>query len=246
MEKALSADIDLNSSRDTPRPLTDHLEELRWRILWSVVSVLLCSIPGYMLFDEFVAHMAKATGPLVFLRPTEAFAVRLETAGLIGFFFSVPFLIYQFWRFVGIALTTDERRVFLGALPFSYILFAAGACLAWFVVVPAGLKVLVSFGSAQMRPALSAQSCLEFALWVTLGMGVLFQIPVVAGILAKWGIVRDDTLRRYRRHALLAILIVSAIVTPSPDVASQLLLAVPAYLLYELSIWIARTLQPVS
>jgi sec-independent protein translocase protein TatC len=199
---------------------------------------------AYFFVDPVIAHLARITGPLVFLRPMEAFAVRMKLAVLLGAFFGAPLLLYHAWRFVGVALTVSERRVVLGALPFAYLLFAAGALFGWFAVVPVGLKFLVSFSSPTVRAFLSLEACLEFAVWLCLGLGLLFQIPVVVGALASWGMLRSAVLARYRRHALLFILVLAAVLTPGPDVVSQLLLAAPSYLLFELSLIIARWLEP--
>lgn len=231
---------------DIPRPLTEHLEELRRRILWCLLAVAVCAAVSYFYVDVFIHRMSRITGPLVFLRPTEAFLVRVKLAALLGLFFAVPVIIYHAWRYVGVALTVDERRVILGALPFSYLLFAAGACLSWFVIVPLGLRFLMTFGSGDLLPFISVEACLGFAAWTTLGLGLLFQLPVAVAALAKWGIVRSATLSLYRRHAAVAILVIAAVVTPGPDVVSQFLLALPTYALFELSVLLARALEPKS
>lgn len=229
---------------DEARPLTDHLEEFRKRLLWSLVALAVFAVPGYLATDFFLHQLARMTGPMVFVKPLEAFAVRLRLGVTLGFFFSGPVLLYHAWRFFGVAATVSERRVLLGALPFAYGLFAAGACFGWFVVTPVGLKVLISFGSRDLRPMISAAACLEFATLMSLGLGVLFQVPVVVAGLAKWGMLRAASLRTYRKHALLGILVASAVFTPGPDVVSQLLLAVPTYVLFEVSILLAAWLEP--
>jgi sec-independent protein translocase protein TatC len=229
---------------DAPRPFTDHLEELRRRLFWCLGAVLLSSIVCWFFTDAFIRALSKPAGSLVFLRPAEAFVTRLKMAGALGFFFSLPVWIYHFWSFVGVALTVSERRVVLGALPFSYLLFAAGAALAWFAAVPAGMAFLLTFGSAQLRPLMDLEATFQFAFWTTLGLGLLFQIPVVVAALARWGFVTAGGLRRYKRHAALGILAAAALLTPGPDVVTQLILAVPAYVLFEVSILLARWLAP--
>lgn len=232
-----------DTPRDQARPLTDHLEELRVRLIKTLLAAAVFSVAAYFFSDAVIRQLARTAGPLVFLKPAEALMAKLKVSCLLGLFASAPVALYQAWRFVGVALTVSERRVALGALPFSYLLFAAGAALAWFGIVPVGLKVLTAFGSEHVRALLSVEAVLEFALWVTLGLGLLFQIPVVLAALAHWGLVRSATLGRYRRHAALAILVLSAVLTPGPDVASQLLLAVPTYLLFEISLVVCRFLE---
>jgi len=231
---------------DRPRLLSEHLEELRRRLLWSLAAVALAAVAGYQLTDPFLHHITRVVGPLVFIRPAEAFLVKIKLALVLGVFISMPVLLYHVWRFIGVAMTVGERRLILGALPFSYLLFAAGAALSWFYIVPAGLRFLLTFGSSELTPFLSADASLKFALWTTLGLGLLFQIPVVIGALARWGMVTAARLRHYRRHAVLGIFIVAALLTPGPDVVSQLLLALPTYLLFEVSVWLARVLEPAK
>ncbi len=232
------------AAEDPSRPLLDHLTELRSRLLRCVAAVALLSVLGWFLSPSIIHQISRTVGPMVFLAPTEAFLVRLKLAVVLGFFLGAPVVITHAWRFIGVALTIPERRVVLGALPFSYLLFVFGAALAWFVIVPAGLIFLLGFAAPGLRPTLSVEACVSFALWTSAGLGLLFQLPVVIAALASWGIVRSETLRRHRRHALVVIVIVAAVVTPGPDVFSQILLAAPTYALYEISIGLARALEP--
>lgn len=230
---------------DQELPLTAHLEELRGRIFVSLLAVLLFAVGGYFLSPALLKHLSSIIdSPLVFLSPTEAFLVRIKVSLLLGTLAAAPVWLFQAWRFLGVALTVGERKVLLLALPFSMLLFAAGAAFAWFGVAPAGLKFLMGFGTGYLRPMISVESALSFVLWLCLGLGLLFQLPVVLGALASWGIVTSHDLRRHRRHAVLAILVAAAVITPGPDVTSQLMLAAPTYLLFELSILISAFLQP--
>jgi sec-independent protein translocase protein TatC len=229
---------------DQARPLLDHLEELRGRIIRSLLAVAAFAVLGYYLSPRLLKQMSDVVGPMVFLRPTEAFMARLKIALILGGLFSAPVWLYQLWRFVGVALTVSERRVVMGAVPFSALLFMGGASLAWFGLTPVGLKFLVGFGTDFLHPMISVEAVLEFALWMSLGLGILFQLPVVLAALASWGLVTAATLREYRKHAVLLILLVSGVVTPGPDVTSQLLMAVPTYLLFELSIFLCARLEP--
>ena len=237
-------DFSTRTPPDRPRSLFEHLDELRGRVLKSLLWVALLSVGAYYVTDYFIHAMAGMAGPLVYLRPTEACMVKLKLSVVLGIFASAPVLLYHLWRYIGIALTVSERRVLVGALPFSYLLFAAGVALSWFVITPMGLKYLVSFSSADLRPAISVESCFNFTFALALGMGLLFQLPLVLAALAWWGIIDAAFLVRYRRHAFLIILIVSGIVTPGPDIVSQLLLTFPTYALFELSIILARFCHP--
>jgi sec-independent protein translocase protein TatC len=230
-------------SVDIARPLMDHLVEIQRRLYLCLGAVGLLSIVGWNLFHPLLRHFTRRIGPLVFLSPAEAFLSQFKLSVLLGVFLAAPILLYHAWRFVGVALTVGEKRVFLGALPFSYLLFVAGVALGWTVIVPLGLKFLLSFHTAELTPLWSVSSCLEFALWTSGGLGLLFQLPVVLTVLASWGFVRASTLRHYRRHAIVILLIVSGVLTPGPDVLSQLLLATPAYTLYEISIVLVSAVE---
>jgi sec-independent protein translocase protein TatC len=223
----------------------DHLEELRARLVKAAAAVLLFAVAGYFLSPRLIRQLSGVAGPLVFLSPSEAFLAKVKIAAVLGLVMSAPFWLYQLWRFVGVALTVGERRVVLGAVPFSSALFISGALLAWFGVTPAGLKFLVfGFATPELRPMISVSSVLDFALWMSVGMGVMFQLPVVVAALARWGLLRASTLRGYRKHAVIGILLVSAVVTPGPDITSQLLLAAPTYVLFEISVVLCAWLQP--
>lgn len=233
-----------DTPQDRARPLGDHLLEIRRRLWWSLGAFALLLIPAWSLSAGLIHQMSRVTGPLVFLGPTEAFAARLRLSAVTALALGAPIFIYHAWRFIGVALTVSERRIFLGALPFSYLLLALGAAFGWFVIVPTGLRFLMGFASVDLRPTLSVQACVSFALWTSFGLGLLFQLPVAVGALARWGWVRAATLVRYRRHAVIAILVAAALLTPGPDVFSQLMLALPTYVLFEVSVALARFLEP--
>jgi sec-independent protein translocase protein TatC len=238
-------DNPVSPPQDQARPLLDHFQELRGRLLGCLGAVAAASLGGWFLSDGVIARMAGwVGGELVFLSPAEALMAKIKIALALGVFLAAPVIIFHVWRFVGVALTVSERRVVLGALPFSYLLFACGAALAWWVLIHAGLRFLISFQSGHLRPLISVAECLYFTLWTSLGMGILFQVPVVLTALAKWGLVRSATLRRYRRHAVVVILLAGGLLTPGPDVSSQLILALPTYLLFELSLVLMRWFEP--
>jgi sec-independent protein translocase protein TatC len=239
-----AGDLPSDTPLDQAQPLWDHLEEFRVRLIKSLVTLAAATVPGYYLTPRLIEHLSLQVGGLIFLAPTEAFMARLKLALIVGVILSAPVILYHLWRFVGVALTVSERRVAGGAVPFSFLLFLAGAAMAWFVVIPAGLQFLMSFGTSFMKPQMSVDSVVGFSLWLSLGMGLLFQLPVVLGALARWGFVTAAGLRSHRRHAFLAILVAAAVLTPGPDVTSQLLLAAPTYLLFELSIFLAVWLAP--
>ena len=225
---------------DEPKPFVEHLEELRGRLAIALLAVALLSSGSYLYVERILELLARPAGGFVFLRPADAFLVRLKISLLSGVLLAIPLLIYEIWRFVGVALTPSERRLTLGVLPFSYALFLAGAATAWFVVLPVAVRFLLGFATQDLRPMLSVDAYVSFAAWFTLAFGLTFQLPIAVFFLVKAGIATPRSLAYHRRHVILGLAILAALLTPGPDLFSQLALLVPTYLLYEVSIGIAR------
>lgn len=230
--------------KDEPRPLLEHLDELRSRLIAVLAVLLLLSCACYALVDRVIALLARPAGGFVFFGPAEAFMVRLNIALMLGAFLSVPVVIYELWRFVGVALAPSERRLVFSLLPASYALFAAGAACAWFVVVPTATRFLLGFSSADLKPLMSLQAYVSFVAWLVAAFGVMFQLPLVVLFLVKAGVATPDALAAYRRHVLLGLAIAAALFTPGPDFFSQMALLAPTYLLFELSLLVARWTMP--
>lgn len=226
--------------------IIEHLEELRRRLLFAVLAFAAGIAVSFLFVEPILALLIRPIGRVVFLAPTEAFFVRLKVAALAGAFLSLPVVLYQVWRFIGVGLTSTERRYALSLLPFSLLLFAGGAAFAFFAILPVGVKFLLGYQTEQLTPMISVGAYLSFATAFVLAFGLVFQLPLVILFLARLGIVTPASLAAGRKYALLGIVILSAVLTPGGDVVSQSLMALPTYLLYELSIWIARAVAPRS
>lgn len=224
--------------------IIEHLEELRRRLLFAVLAFAAGIAVSFLFVEPILALLIRPIGRVVFLAPTEAFFVRLKVAALAGAFLSLPVVLYQVWRFIGVGLTSTERRYALSLLPFSLLLFAGGAAFAFFAILPVGVKFLLGYQTEQLTPMISIGAYLSFATAFVLAFGLVFQLPLVILFLARLGIVTPASLAAGRKYALLGIVILSAVLTPGGDVVSQSLMAIPTYLLYELSIWIARAVVP--
>lgn len=222
--------------KDEPKPLLEHLDELRSRLIVVLIVVAVLAAVSYRFVDALIARLAGPAGGFVFFSPTEAFLVRLKIAAIAGLFLSVPLIIYEIWRFVGVALTPGEKKMTLHILPASYLLFVGGAATAWFAVIPAATRFLLGFSSPTLRPMLSIDAYVGFVGWLTMAFGAMFQLPLVVLFLVKIGAVAPGALGGYRRHVLLGLAIVAGVLTPGPDIFSQLALLAPTYLLYEVSI----------
>uniref|UniRef100_A0A7C4TDV5 Sec-independent protein translocase protein TatC n=1 Tax=candidate division WOR-3 bacterium TaxID=2052148 RepID=A0A7C4TDV5_UNCW3 len=220
----------------------DHLEELRRRLLSSLLFVALASILSFLFSRRILEFIINWTniGTAYYFSPVEAFSVRIKLAIFLGVFISFPFILYQTWAFIGPGLTKREKRI---SLPFFFsgiILFLIGSCFAYFILIPFGLKFLLSFGTESLKPIMNINKILEFIFWCILGCGFLFQLPLIIFFLLRLGIIRVQTLTKHRAEFIVGILIISAIITPTGDMFTLLLISIPLILLIELSILFAK------
>ena len=229
-------------------PFLDHLEELRWRIIYSVVAVIVCVGIGFYLSVRYdvVGLLARPILPLipqhrlVYTHPSEGFTVILNAAMTFGFVLASPVIIYQVWAFLAPALHRSEKRIGLGVLFSGVLLFVAGAALAYFVVVPLALPWLFGFAGPSLVPLITAEDYFSFIFAMVLTFGLSFELPIVVLALAALGIVTPQFLSKYRRHAVVLIIIIGAFLTPGDMVWTTVALSVPLYLLYELSVFAAH------
>lgn len=224
--------------------IVEHLEELRVRLLISLAAFAVATALSFIFVERILAVLIRPVGQAVFLHPTEAFFVRVKVAALAGVFVSLPVILFQFWRFVSVGLTSTERRYTLSLLPASLLLFLGGGAFAFLAILPIGVRFLLSYQTTTLVPMISIGAYTSFATAFVLAFGLVFQLPIVILFLARLGVVTPATLAAGRRYALLGIVILSAVLTPGTDVFSQLLMAIPTYALYEASIWIARVVAP--
>jgi len=238
-------------SNNGEMPFLDHLEELRWRIIYSLLALGVAVGLGFWLAVQYdaVGLLARPILPLIpehklaFLHPSEGFTVILDTAMTFGFVLASPVIIYQVWAFLAPALKKHERRVGLGVLFSGLVLFVSGAALAYFVVVPLALPWLFSFGGPSLVPLITAEDYFSFIFAMVLTFGVSFELPIVILALSALGIVTPAFLTKYRRHAIVLIVIVGAFLTPGDMVWTTIALSVPLYGLYELSVLAAYVIH---
>lgn len=222
---------------DPPRPLVEHLEELRTRLIHALAGWGAATVVAFILYPKFLPLLIRPPiTQLAFLSPVEPFFAQMKVSFIGGIILAFPWLLYQAGAFVSIGLKAEERRWLFRLIPASYLLFLAGGALGLFGAGPIGLKFLMAYSTPQLVPYITLNSYLGYLSYLTLGLGILFQLPIVVFVLATLGFLRLATLRYYRRHAALGLLIAAAAITPGPDIFSQLLIALPAYALYELSI----------
>lgn len=238
-------------SHGAEMPFLDHLEELRWRILWALLALIIATGLGLGLvwnlpIVELLKHPIDPylpDGKLVFLAVTDAFFVKLKVALAMGFVLASPIVFYQVWAFFAPALTTRERRAIVPALYLGLILFFGGVALAYFVALPFTLQFMFSIETETMIPFITAGLYFGFVLKLLLGFGVLFEMPVVVLVLSAIGLVTSQFLRSKRRYAIAGLAVLSALITPGDAITATVVLMGPLILLYELSIVLAKLVE---
>lgn len=215
--------------------LLEHIEELRLRIIKSVVFVIAVSCLAYAYVEKILSVLARPVGKLVFIAPQEAFLARIKIAFFCGLFISSPFILYQIWRFVSGGLKKKERIYTLIFAPLSFVFFIIGSVFGYAIIVPIGMRFLLNFGTEYVTPMITVNNYVSFVGTMVLVFGIVFELPLAILFFTKIGLVTPGFLSGKRRHAIVIIFIVAAALTP-PDVFTQILLAVPLLVLYEVGI----------
>ena len=235
----------VRKKRTKKMPLSGHLGELRRRIIYCLIALVVCVVAAFIFKDYVFAVLMRplrntSIAKLTTLGVTEAFMQVLKVSIYAGLTVALPFILYQFWAFVMPALYEHERRsTFLYTLA-TTALFLGGAVFAYFVVLPVGLKFLVGYGGEQFSQLLQAERYVTFVATFLLAFGLVFELPLIMLILAWARIVDHTKMRRLRKYAVVALAVVSMVLTPSQDPLSMMLMLVPLLLLYELGIWLAK------
>lgn len=228
-------------------PFLDHLEELRKRVIWSLVALVALSVIGFFVVTELDVigilerpfHQVLPDEDLRYTSPTTPVVVTFKLAFVVGFIFALPIIAYQAWAFFSPALYEHEKKFVVPAIAVGFVLFLAGIAMAYFLVLPLGLRFLIGFQAESLMPIITVDEYLRFATRLILAFGLIFEMPVVLVLLSFLGIVTPAGLRKYQRHALVILAIVAAMLTPA-DLGTMFMLLVPMLLLYELSIWLVR------
>ena len=241
----------MNDIDDSKMPLLDHLIELRSRLLWSFLALAIAF--GISLYFArpifgFLVQPLLASGQtkLIYTAIFEAFFVEIKVAFFAASFFSFPVFATQLWRFVAPGLYNKEKRAFLPFLLATPVLFITGASMAYFMAIPVALEYLLGFGGTvggvEQQALPGVDNYLNFVMKFIFGFGISFLLPVLLMLLERAGIVTLEQLKSVRRYAIVGAFAIAAVLTP-PDVVSQLLLAIPLCILYELAliaIWFTR------
>ena len=231
-------------------PFLEHLEELRWKILWSVIALVVGTVVGFALVYYFDA-MGLLIHPLrvayddpefklINLSPADPFFITLKLALVVGILLAFPVIVYQIWSFLAPALEKHEKRAIIPALYLGFFLFMAGVSLAYFIALPLTLKFFQNFQADFLEQTLEVSKTLAFITKLLLGFGVIFELPVVVMILSALGLVTPDFLKSKRRHAMVIITVLASFLTPGDVITLTIMLMVPLFFLYEFSIFLSK------
>jgi len=247
---------------DEKLPFTEHLSELRKRIIVSLVALLVGFLISFGYSEELFKALifplkfeigftlkypflslvpSKIQNPsLVFLAPAEAFWMHLKVAFVAGLVLTLPVIFHQLWKFVSPGLLVKERKYILPFVGSATILFFIGAGFCFLFVLPFAMSFLLTYKTGSMTPMLSVGSYVDFCLKFILAFGAVFELPIVIVFLTRMGIVTPKALAKNRKYAVLAAFIIAAILTPTPDAFNQTLMAVPMIVLYEAGVLVSR------
>lgn len=247
------------SSRDREREsmpamgFLEHLEELRKRIVYCIIAVVVGFFACWGYREQIYNIMQKpildalhANGmpeKLTYLNPTEPFNLYLKVAALAGLFLTSPFVLYQVWMFISPGLYRNEKRYVLPFMVSTISLFAAGGFFGYKIVYPAALTFLIDFGK-QFQPMITINEYTQLFLSIILGMGIIFELPVLVFFLSLMGVISAGFMWKNFRYSILVIFIIAAIVTPTTDILNMCIFAAPMVALYALSIGVAWAVHP--
>ncbi len=241
IETVASADEEKTDEVDEGNmSLIKHLEELRYRIIRSLLAVFFGSCISYYFIDVIMRYLTLPVGKLYYLQPSEAFFTYLKVAVAAGFLIALPVVFYHVWRFFLPALTKGERKVIAALVPISVILFFIGLAFSFFFVLPAAVKFFMGFGGEDLQAMFSVDRYFDFVLTFVLPFGFVFELPLVITILGKMGIIGSAFLAKHHRTVIFLSFVIAAIITPTPDVFTQSMLALPMILLYEVGFLIVK------
>lgn len=225
--------------------ILEHLRELRKRLLWSVLAVVITSFACFFFIEDIIEILKEPAGniDLYFIEMTEGFSTYMRVAIMSGIVVAMPFLIYQFLMFVIPALTSQERKAVFVVLPVVTIMFVGGILFGYFFLIPPATGFLLNFGTELAEPQIRVSNYIDFITRLLVAIGILFELPVVTTFLARMGVITSKWLADRRKIMIIFSFVVAAIITPTPDAVNQSIVAGVMIVLYEISIWLAKLAQ---
>ncbi len=229
----------------------EHLEEFRWRFLYLLIGVFIGTTIAWIFIDFLINNILllpaeKSNLHLQNLRPFGQLFLYFQVAIIAGIIISLPNVFYQIWKFIAPALKESEKK-YVGRIVFySTLCFLIGIVFAYYIMIPVTLKFAAQFGTEQIENNFAINEYFSIIISIMLAAGVIFELPMLSFILSRIGILTPKFMRKYRRHSIVGILVIAAVLTPGTDPVAQLLLAVPLVLLYEISIFVSKYSQKKS
>ncbi len=227
---------------DRDMSLAEHLSELRSCLVKALAALALGTGVSFYFIQQIMDILTAPAGQLYYMRPAEAFMIYMKIALLGGLVLALPFMLYELYAFIKPALTLREKRFTLCAIPIVVVLFLGGMLFSYFLVFPRALEFFLGFVAGKINPLISMESYLNFMLMLVVPFGFVFNIPVLILLLAYLQLLPVKVLGRYHKHVILAAFIVAAFITPTPDIITQSLLALPMVILYEISLLLCHLL----
>lgn len=226
----------------------EHLEELRWRIIYALIGLVVGAIVCWIFIDFLVVDVllrpARENGlPLQNLKPFGQLFLYFQVAIAGGIVLSLPNIFYQLWKFIAPALKKNEKKYAILIVSYSTISFLIGIAFAYFVMIPLAFQFIRNFGTELIKNEFAIDEYVSIIVSILLAAGFVFELPMISFFLTKLGILTPDFMKKYRRHAVVIIMVLAAFLTPGTDPVSQVILAVPLVLLYEISILVSKLSQ---
>jgi len=235
----------MNKEEKGTMPFLNHLEEMRWRIIKSLVGIVIGAGITFIFIDPIFKillnpAMALENPPqLQVLTVYGMFMIRWGIAIVGGIILGLPVITYQMWKFITPGLLKNEKKYVAPVIIFSFIAFIIGILFAYFVIIPFSLRFFTSIGYVDVQNNFSINYYFSYILWILLAAGLVFELPILVLILSQIGLLTPTFMRHYRKHSIFVILLLSAFITP-PDPISLMIMALPLTCLYEISIWISK------
>lgn len=247
-EELEEIDNDSWNRGDRPMSIIGHLEELRSRLIISLVTITVITLGSFFLFSEYILNIINRpflkTGlQLNVFNLSEGFLLRAKASLIMGIFVGLPVIVFEIWKYIAPAINKKDRKFIFLAILASVLLLYGGMTLTYFFLLPIAIQMLLSFTPDNMNNIIDAGKYLNFVLLFSLAMGIMCELPIAIMILTKIGIITPKFLISKRKYAIVLIWIAAAILTPGPDILSQALVAIPIMLLYEISIIISKIIN---
>lgn len=258
-----SVDKEASKRNEKEMPFLEHLEELRSRLIKSLLAVFFFAMLSWFFIDHIFTFLVtpykqaialaneKIKDPaqaqalrLIYLNPTGGFMIYLKLAITVGILAAIPVIVYQLWQFVAPGLLAKEKRIVPWIVFFTTLCFLAGAAFCYFVVLKYGLGFLLTFQSETLAPMVSIDEYFGFVTILLVVFGLVFEMPVIAYFLTRIGLLTPEFLRQKRRYGIVTMVVAAAVLTPSTDAFTMMLLAAPLLMLYEVSIWVSKIALP--